>query len=99
MSKHLIISAKAQNNSMANCFKNFIRFEEDKTQSIYTCSTLKINNSGRVSYAYTRGKRGQTVPKDLKMCMEQSFHKMDFNSLQLDQAQTIQFPIEFTLSQ
>ncbi|MBD65209.1 MAG: hypothetical protein CME62_08380 [Halobacteriovoraceae bacterium] len=93
--KYLTTAAKAQANILARCFKNYLQFEEDKNQEIKICNTLTVQRSGKVTFVHTRGFKGDRLPKDLKMCMEQEYWKMNFARMQLDRRYTIRFPIHF----
>lgn len=93
--RHLVIAAKAKAPQLVSCFRNFLRFEEQKKQRISTCNILTIRKSGKVKFAYSRGSAQSRLPKAMKMCMEQEFWKMQFTGLQLGKSYTIKFPLLF----
>lgn len=89
-SRHLIMMANSQQEKLIRCFRNFLRFEENKKQRIVVCNTLNVRKSGRVSYARVFG---PNVPKDLAMCLEQELWTMNFKALQLDKSVYVQYPL------
>ena len=93
--RHLIIAAKSKARLLERCFYHFMKFEENKKQKIFLCNNLTVERHGVVSFVYTRGQFGSSLPKDLKLCVEQEMWRMDFQGLQLSEKGTIQFPIEF----
>lgn len=93
--RFLTKSAMYRSQALQSCFKNYLQFEENKKQTIYTCNVLTVNRQGKVSYVYSRGYKGSIIPKDLKMCLEQGFWKMQFKGLQLSRGYTIKFPLSF----
>ena len=93
-SKHAILSAKRQGGALGNCFKNFIKFETDKTQSVHICHTLNVSKNGSVTYSKINGINSR-VSNDLKMCLEQSLWTMDFKSLQLSENLFLKFPLSY----
>lgn len=93
--RHLAIAAKNKSRVFGSCFNNFIKFEKNKNQILFTCNLLTINPDGGIKYVYSRGQFGTDLPKDLRMCLEQEMWKMDFSGLQLNQTLTVQFPVEF----
>ncbi len=78
--RHAVISAKRQGRALANCFKNYIRFQENKKQSINICHQISIKVSGKVNSTRVFG-IDTKIPNDLKMCLEQSLWVMNFKSL------------------
>ena len=93
--KHVTIAARNKARVLSRCFANYMKFEKNKSQNIYSCNLLTIRSNGSVKYVYTRGQSGSTIPKDLKMCIEQELWKMNFKGLQLNREVSIRFPIEF----
>jgi hypothetical protein len=93
--RHLVIAAKSKAPELVSCFKNYLRFEENKKQKISTCNILTIKRNGSVKFAYSRGHEQSRLPKAMKMCMEQEFWKMRFKGLQLGKAHTIKFSLVF----
>lgn len=93
--KHLVIAAKIKSSVLANCFRNYLRFETEKKQSISVCNQLSIKKSGRVSYVQITNANKRVLPKDLKMCIEQEYWKMDFEGLQLESSHLIEFQLNF----
>ena len=93
--RHLAIAAKSKARVFKRCFENFVKFETNKNQKIFTCNLLTINSDGSVKYVYGRGQFGTDLPKDLKMCLEQEMFQFDFSGLQLNNSLTVQFPVEF----
>lgn len=91
----LIMAAKHYSKSLSHCFANYMRFEKNKKQTIKTCNVVTVNKTGKVTYVYSRGMKGNVIPKDLKMCMEQDLWKMHLRGLQLGRGYTIKFPISF----
>lgn len=80
---------------IGHCFQNYMRFEENKNQSIKVCSTLTVKKRGHISFVHLRGFQGDRLPKDIKMCMTQEYLKMNFKKMQLARKYTIRFPINF----
>ena len=93
--RHLVIAAQSKARAFQKCFQNYLRFEQDKNQTIAVCNLLTVKRTGKVSFVYTRGHLGHQLPKDLKMCIEQEFWKINFSGLQLQKQHQIRFPIEF----
>lgn len=94
--KHLIIATQIKSSVMVNCFKNYLRFEKNKKQVISTCNQLAVRKRGDVSFVQVTNANKRSLPKDLKMCIEQEYWKMDFSGLQLDQSYIIKFPLNFS---
>lgn len=92
--RHVVISAKSQSHSLARCFKNYLKFEKDKKQTIKVCNVLNVAKSGKVTYSKAFG-LGKRLPKDFQMCLEQEYWMMNFSKLQLDKPAYIKFPLEF----
>ncbi len=94
--RHLELSAQAKSKQLAYCFKNFLRFEENKRHRFSTCNSLTVSKNGDVHSVFVSStNRGNPLPKDFKMCMTQELRKMTFKGLQLDQAHQIRFPLVF----
>jgi len=94
--RHLVMAAKIKSSVLANCFRNFLRFEENKKQKISVCNQISIKRSGRVSYVQVTNANKRVLPKDLKMCIEQEYWKMNFSGLQLISSHLIQFQLNFS---
>ncbi len=94
--RHLIVAAKIKSSVMANCFKNWLRFEDNKKQKISTCNQLSIRRNGSVSYVQVTEANGKQLPKDFKMCVRQEYWKMSFSGLQLDNSHVIRFPLNYS---
>lgn len=95
--RHLVISAKSQKKeNLVACFKNYLKFQDDKEQLLQTCNELVIKNSGKVSSVQVISRGNQPIPKDFKWCLEQEFWKMDFSALQLDHDYQVVFPLNFS---
>lgn len=92
--RHVVISAKAQANVLVRCFKNYLKFEKEKKQTIKVCNVLNVAKSGKVTYSKAFG-IGMRLPKDFQMCLEQEYWMMNFVKLQLDKPAYIKFPLEF----
>lgn len=94
--RSLIFAAKNKSNGIINCFRSYLRFEEKKRQLIKTCTRLEVNRSGRVTYTKVLGVSPRIVPKDLQMCLEQEYWKMEFHGLQLDRSYSLKFPLNLS---
>ena len=92
--RHIIISAKLEMGSLARCFKNYLRFEENKKQSFNICHNLNVAKSGKVTYTKAYG-IGKSLPKDFKMCIEQELWLMNFKKLQMQRASYINFSFKY----
>ncbi len=92
--RHLIMSAKSKSKILARCFRNYLKFEKNKKQSIKFCSNINVSKAGKVTYSKVFG-IGSKLPKDFKMCLEQEYWMMNFKGLQLEKASYIHFPFEF----
>ncbi len=92
--RHVVMSAKSKSGSLARCFKNYLKFEENKKQSFKVCNVINVAKNGRVTYSKAFG-LGKRLPKDFKMCLEQEYWMMNFSKLQLDKPAYIKFPLEF----
>lgn len=92
--RHIIIAAKSKASPLARCFKNYIKFEEDKKQSFKVCNVINVAKNGKVTYSKAFG-LGKRLPKDFKMCLEQEYWMMNFSALQLQKPAYIKFPLEF----
>lgn len=92
--RHVIISAKSQTGPLGRCFRDFLKFEENKKQSFKVCSAINVNKSGRVTYTKVFG-LDKRIPKDFQMCLEQEYWMMNFSKLQLDKPAYVKFPLEF----
>lgn len=92
--RHVIISARSQSQSLVRCFKNYLKFEKEKKQTIKVCNVLNVAKSGKVTYSKAFG-LGNRLPKDFKMCLEQEYWMMNFSKLQLEKPAYIKFPLEF----
>lgn len=89
--RHLIIAAKLKMNGLGRCFKNYLKFEENKKQSFKICHNLNVAKSGKVTYSKAYG-IGTSIPKDFKMCIEQELWLMNFEKLQPTKPRYIKFP-------
>ena len=94
--RHLVMAAKIKSSVLANCFRNFLRFEENKKQSLSVCNQISVKRDGRVSYVQVTNANRRTLPKDLKMCIEQEYWRMNFSGLQLAENHLIQFQLNFS---
>ena len=92
--RHAILSAKRQTQALAKCFQNYLRFQDNKKQSVHVCHKLNIRKSGKVIYTKAFG-LGARLENDFKMCIEQSLWVMNFKSLQLEEGLHLVFPLEF----
>lgn len=90
------MAAKIKSSVMANCFRNYLKFETNKKQQISTCNQLSIKKSGRVSYVQVTNANRKSLPKDFKMCLTQEYWSMDFEGLQLEGNHLIQFQLNFS---
>lgn len=93
-SRHLIIAAKLQASSLSACFKNYIKFEENKNQSFNVCHKFNVSKVGEVTYSKAYG-INQSLPKDFEMCLEQQIWMMNFKGLQLQEADYINFSLKY----
>lgn len=93
--KHLLMSLEGQSKVLVNCFKNYMRFESNKDQSVFSCNRLLISKKGLVRkvdvFSFSH-----KLPKDYQMCIRQEFWKMRFSGLHLSRSYKIVFPISFT---
>lgn len=94
--KNLVTAAQIKSSVMGNCFRNYLRFEQNKKQTIGTCNQISIRRGGKVNYVQVTNLNRKSLPKDLKMCMKQEYWKMDFSGLQLERSYIINFPLTFT---
>ena len=94
--RSLIFAAKYKSNGIANCFRNYLRFEKSKKQLVKMCTRLNVKRSGKVSFVKVFGVSPKRVPKDLAMCIEQEYWKMAFNGLQLDRSYSVKFPLNLS---
>lgn len=92
--RHVTISAKTQANALVKCFRNYLKFEENKKQEIRFCNVINVAKSGKVTYSKVFG-IGKRLPKDFQMCLEQEYWMMNFSKLQLDKPVFVKFPLEF----
>jgi hypothetical protein len=92
--RHIIISAKLKMASLGNCFKNYLRFEENKKQSFNICHNFNVAKSGKVTYSKAYG-IGKSIPKDFRMCIEQELWLMNFKKLQLEKPSYINFSFKY----
>lgn len=92
--RHIVMSVKSKSGSLARCFKNFIKFEQNKKQSFKVCNVINVAKGGKVTYSKAFG-LGKRLPKDFKMCLEQEYWMMSFTKLQLMKPAYIKFPLEF----
>jgi hypothetical protein len=90
------MAAKIKSSVLANCFKNYLRFEKNKKQVISTCNQLAVRKNGKVSFVQTTNVHKKNLPKDFKMCVKQEYWKMNFEGLQLEQSHIIKFPLNFS---
>ena len=93
-SRHVIISAKSQTGPLGRCFRDFLKFEENKKQSFKVCSVINVNKAGKVTYSKVFG-LDKRIPKDFQMCLEQEYWMMSFVKLQLRAPAYVKFPLEF----
>lgn len=94
--RHLVKAAKIKSSVLANCFKNYLRFEKNKKQTLSVCNQLYIKRSGRVSFVQVVNATRKALPKDLKMCIEQEYWAMNFKGLQLLNSHSIVFQLNFS---
>lgn len=92
--RHVIISAKSQTGPLGRCFRDFLKFEQNKKQTLKVCSVINVNKSGKVTYSKVFG-LDKKIPKDFQMCLEQEYWMMNFAKLQLDRPAYVKFPLEF----
>ena len=90
------MAAKIRSSVLANCFKNYLKFETNKKQKISVCNQLSIKKNGRVSYVQVTNANKKKIPEDLRMCIVQEYRTMNFKGLQLDNAHLIQFQMNFS---
>ena len=56
--RHLVISAKSQKKAnLVDCFKHYLKFQEDKKQLLQTCTELVIKRTGAVRSVQTISRR------------------------------------------
>lgn len=94
--KHLVMAAKIKSSVLANCFRNYLKFEKNKKQKISVCNNLSITRSGKVNYVQVTNANRRQLPKDFKMCIEQEYWTMNFSGLQLDKSHSIIFQLNFS---
>jgi hypothetical protein len=94
--RSLIFAAKNKSTGIVNCFRNYLRFEKNKKQLIKTCTRLNVKKSGNVSFVKVLGVTPRNVPKDLQMCIEQEYWKMQFSGLQLERSYSVKFPLNLS---
>ena len=92
--RHIIIAAKLKMASLGACFKNYLRFEENKKQSFNICHNFNVAKSGKVTYSNAYG-INKSIPKDFRMCVEQELWLMNFNKLQLERSSYINFSFKY----
>lgn len=93
--RNLITAAQIKSTVLKNCFLNFLKFEQNKKQTIGTCNQLSISGGGKVNYVQVTDLNRKQLPKDLIMCMKQEYWKMNFSGLQLERSYIINFPLTF----
>lgn len=95
--RHLVMSAKNQKQAnLIACFQNYLKFEQQKQQQLFTCNQISIRRNGTVSYVQTTSSDKRALPRDLEMCLEQEFWKMNFSGLQIERSYIISFPLNFS---
>lgn len=94
--KHLVTAARIKSSTLVNCFKNYLRFEQNKKQKISVCNQLSIQKNGRVSYVQVTNSNKKNLPKDFQMCIEQEYWSMNFKGLQLEESHLIRFQLNFS---
>lgn len=92
--RHLSISAKLHAGEFARCFKNYLKFEENKNQSFNVCHKINTDKNGKVIYSKVYGIGGQ-IPKDFEMCLEQQLRMLDFQNLYLNQPEEVSFSLKY----
>ena len=92
--RHITLSVKTQQSVLTRCFKNYLKFQENKKQTLNFCNVIHVSQNGKVSYSKVFG-IGSNVPNDFKMCLEQEYWMMNFSKLQLQKPTYVKFPLEF----
>lgn len=90
--KALLISIQSNSYKISNCLKNFLKFNHSHKADFKGCVRLLVSKSGiprRINI------RSNSIPKDLKMCIEQELWTFKFENLYLDNTTQIEFPIDF----
>ncbi len=93
--KNLIQVAQIKSSDLTYCFKNYLRFEENKKQTLSVCNQLAINSKGKVGFVQVNDLYKKNLPRDFQMCLKQEFWKMDFSALDLTKSHSIRFPLVF----
>ena len=94
-SNNLIQVAQIKSSHLTSCFKNYLRFEINKKQTLSVCNQLVIKRNGKVSYVQVNDLYRKNLPKDFVMCVKQEFWKMNFSALDLRRSHSIRFPLVF----
>jgi hypothetical protein len=94
--RHLVVAAKIKSSVIGNCLKNYLKFEQNKKQSFSMCNQLFVKTKGQVSYVQVSSSDGKPLPRDLEMCIEQEYWKMNFRGLQLDRSYQIKFKMNLS---
>ncbi|MCT4643256.1 MAG: hypothetical protein N4A33_13275 [Bacteriovoracaceae bacterium] len=89
----ILMNLSSRSKDFLNCYKNFLKFEKDKSKNLKACVNLSVTKMGRVKGVTIKRQKG--FPTSLKMCIEQQLWSYNFKSLILSQSTWIQFPIEF----
>jgi len=92
--RHLSISARLHAGQFAKCFKNYLKFEENKNQSFNVCHKINTDKNGKVIYSKAYG-IGAQIPKDFEMCLEQQLRMLDFKNLYLSEPEEVNFSLKY----
>lgn len=93
-SRHASIAVRSQASKFAGCLSNYMRLRNLSEFDLAVCADIGVKRDGSVSYASARG-AGDSLPNELKWCLEQELWKTDFSKLQFESSQKIRFPIRF----
>jgi dihydroorotase-like cyclic amidohydrolase len=91
--KSLENAFKIQALSLVNCYKNFLKFEKEKKEK-KVCVLMAVNRQGKTIYAKASNE-AESIPKPLKMCIEQQLWKMNFAHVSLKRSVSLKKLINF----
>ena len=92
--KHAALSI-SRDSALVNCFKNYLRFQKNKKQSVSVCHSINIEKSGKPSYVKVKGLEYK-LSNDFKICLEQALWVKNLKGLQLSEKIYINFPINYS---
>lgn len=91
---HAAIATRAKSQNFAGCFVNHLKLNHISETRANVCARLTVRANGSVANASVQGD-GDSLPNDLRWCLEQELWKMDYSKLQFSVSQKITFPLRF----